>query len=150
MIHRLSTYDPRKHHRTSLRLQGYDYSNPGLYFITVCVYGRECLFGKIIEENMRLSELGEVAKQCWDEIPRHFHNIGLDEYQIMPNHLHGILSINVGTQHVGDVNRRDVQLNVVCALLSIPLLLSGTKSARRVESSTNGGLSVPTKISPKR
>ncbi|MGD1046402.1 MAG: transposase [Bacteroidota bacterium] len=88
----------------STRLKGYDYSQPGEYFVTVNTNNHECLFGTVIEEEMRLSPVGKIAKNCWEEILKHFHNVELDEFVVMPNHLHGIIIIND--------NRRDVQLNV--------------------------------------
>jgi REP element-mobilizing transposase RayT len=87
-------YDPSKHHRRSIRLKGYDYSQAGAYFVTICTHNRECLFGKINDGTMFLNEMGEIAKQCWLEIPNHFPNVTLDEFVIMPNHIHGIIIIN--------------------------------------------------------
>ena len=84
----------RQHNRKSIRLKGYDYSSPGEYFVTVCTYNHGCLFGNIIDENMRLSEIGRIAEQCWKELPAKFINVILDEYIIMPNHIHGIIIIN--------------------------------------------------------
>ena len=96
-------YDPYKHHRRSIRIKEYDYSQGGAYFVTICVHDRECGFGEILDWEMRLSSVGEIARQCWLEIPNHFSNIELDEYVIMPNHVHGIIIIppnTVGVQHV--------------------------------------------------
>lgn len=90
-------YDPNKHHRRSIRLKNYDYSQPGAYFITICTHNRQCLFGEIVNGEMVLNEYGEIAKQCWLEIPVHFPHVQLDEFVIMPNHVHGI--IIVGSRH---------------------------------------------------
>ena len=97
------TYNPDKHHRRSIRLDGYDYSQPCIYFITLCTYNRECLFGEILNGEMRLNEFGKIANQCWLEIPNHFPQTQLDEYIIMPDHIHGIIVLNdfVGVQNVG-------------------------------------------------
>jgi len=97
------TYNPNNHHRRSIRLHGYDYSQPGIYFITLCTYNRECLFGEILNGEMRLNEFGKIANQCWLEIPNHFPQTQLDEYIIMPDHIHGIIVLNdfVGVQNVG-------------------------------------------------
>jgi putative transposase len=84
-------YDPKKHHRRSIRLRGYDYAQEGEYFVTICTFERECVLGEIKDGTMRLSSSGEIAKQCWDEIPRHFENVELGEFVIMPNHLHGVI-----------------------------------------------------------
>ncbi len=87
--------------RRSIRLKGYNYSTPGLYFITICLKDRECLFGKIIEGEMILNDLGLIIKNQWKNVVKRYDNVSLDEYTIMPNHLHGIviieeLIINVG------------------------------------------------------
>jgi len=77
----------------SSRLPGYDYSQNGLYFVTICTKERECFFGEIVNEKMILSEVGKIAKQYWEEIPNHFSHMHLDEFSIMPNHVHGIIEI---------------------------------------------------------
>lgn len=77
----------------SARLKGWDYSSPGYYFITICTKNMECLFGNIINEKIVLSEMGKIAEQYWREIPVHFNDIILDEFVVMPNHIHGIISI---------------------------------------------------------
>jgi len=87
-------YNPDKHHRRSIRLQGYDYSQPGIYFITLCTQNRECLFGEILNGEMRLNEFGKIAHQCWLEMPHHFPHVQLDEFVIMPDHIHGIIVLN--------------------------------------------------------
>ena len=97
-------YNPDKHHRRSIRLQGYDYSQPGIYFITLCTQNRECLFGEILNGEMRLNEFGKIAHQCWLEMPHHFPHVQLDEFVIMPDHIHGIIVLNnivgVGVQNI--------------------------------------------------
>ncbi len=87
-------YDPKKHHRRSIRLQGYDYSKAGLYFITICIEDREHLFGEIKNGKMILNEYGEIAHKEWANTPNIRANIALGEYIIMPNHIHGIIQIN--------------------------------------------------------
>ncbi|MGI5924564.1 MAG: transposase [Lentisphaeria bacterium] len=77
----------------SIRLQGYDYSQAGAYFVTICTHNRACLFGEIVSGEMRLNDAGNIACQCWDDIPVHFPNVDLDEFVVMPNHLHGIIVI---------------------------------------------------------
>jgi REP element-mobilizing transposase RayT len=77
--------------RRSLRLPEFDYSTPGAYFVTVCALDRRCAFGEIVEGEMRMNELGELVAGCWNEIPSHFLNIGLDAFDVMRNHIHGIL-----------------------------------------------------------
>jgi putative transposase len=84
-------YDPDKHHRRSIRLKGYDYTAGGLYFITICAYQRDCLFGEIMNGEMRLNALGQRVHACWQRLPFHFSNLELDAFVVMPNHIHGIL-----------------------------------------------------------
>ena len=91
-------YDPLRHHRRSIRLTGYDYAQAGEYYVTLCVKDRDCILGEILQNEVRLSRIGEIVKQCWEGIPKHFSNAMLDEFIIMPNHLHGIV-ILVGTRH---------------------------------------------------
>ncbi|MFC1725472.1 transposase [candidate division KSB1 bacterium] len=84
------------------RLKGYDYSMPGLYYITFCTFKNIEWFGKVIDGQMNLNDYGDVAKSFWMEIPKIHRNLKLDEVIIMPNHIHGILIINdetVGTEH---------------------------------------------------
>ncbi|MBI3609572.1 MAG: transposase [Nitrospirae bacterium] len=86
-----TTYNREIHHRRSIRLKGYDYSLAGAYFVTVCTWNKECLFGEIVDGEMRMNEYGRVVQDCWDAIPRHFRNVLLDAFVVMPNHVHGIL-----------------------------------------------------------
>ncbi len=87
-------YIPVKHHRQSIRLKGYDYSNDGAYFVTICVANRECLFGCICEGKMQLNKIGEIVHSWWNLMNQKYMNIELDDFIIMPNHLHGIIMIN--------------------------------------------------------
>ncbi len=75
------------------RLHNYDYSQIGYYFVTICTQNRQCLFGKIVEDDMILNEAGKIIDHWWNEIKNKFPNSELDEYVIMPNHLHGIVAI---------------------------------------------------------
>jgi REP element-mobilizing transposase RayT len=75
-------------------LKGYDYSQEGAYFITICTQDRVCLFGDIVDGKMRLNDKGQHVEKCWHEILVHFPNVELDEFVIMPNHVHGILVID--------------------------------------------------------
>ena len=99
-------YDPSRHHRRSIRLKGYDYSHPGLYFVTICTQWRECYFGEVIGASVQLSAIGEIANQYWLEIPNHFKNAVLEGFVVMPNHVHGIICIQEMNHH-----GRGVQLN---------------------------------------
>ena len=96
-------YDPEKHHRRSVRLEEYDYSRAGAYFVTVCVKNKGNSLGKIIDEGVVLSEIGKIAEKCWNEIPIHYPHAQLDKHIIMPNHIHGIIII------IDDVGAEDFQ-----------------------------------------
>ena len=96
-----SKYNPQKHNRQSNRLRGYDYTQSGAYFVTMVTYQRACLFGEIVEGEMRLNELGQIADDCWRAIPDHFDRVELGAYVVMPNHVHGIILINETNADVG-------------------------------------------------
>jgi REP element-mobilizing transposase RayT len=87
------TFNPQKHHRRSIRLKGYDYTQPGAYFVTLVTHDRECLFGEIVDGEMRLNEAGRMAEWTWFDLPNHIDNIELDAFVVMPNHVHGIIII---------------------------------------------------------
>ena len=89
-------YNSHIHHRRSIRLKGYDYSQNGVYFVTICVQNRECLFGKIKNGEMILNNAGKMIEKYWHQIPEHYPNVILDVFVIMPNHVHGILIIDNG------------------------------------------------------
>ncbi len=86
-------YDPAKHHRRSIRLTGYDYTQPGAYFVTICTQGRACLFGEVLDGAMRLNPFGELVQMTWHDLPHHVDDIVLDAFVVMPNHVHGIIMI---------------------------------------------------------
>ncbi len=86
-------YNPNIHHRRSIRLKGYDYSQAGLYFITICIQDRKHLFGNVVNAEMILNDAGKIANDCWLDIPNYFPNANLHEHIIMPNHLHGIIEL---------------------------------------------------------
>jgi putative transposase len=86
-------YDPQKHHRRSIRLKGYDYTQAGWYFITLCIKNREMLFGAVVNGEMVLNEWGKIAEIEWQKTEEIRKNIVIDLYVIMPNHLHGIIGI---------------------------------------------------------
>ena len=98
------SYNPNIHHRRSIRLKEYDYSQKGLYFVTICVQKHKNMFGEIIDKKMCLSPIGIIADVLWYEIKNHAHNIELHEFVVMPDHIHGIIEIvdgTVETTHVG-------------------------------------------------
>jgi REP element-mobilizing transposase RayT len=87
-------YNPEIHHRRSIRLKDYDYSQSGAYFVTICSWSRECLFGEIIDGNMQLEEFGQIIQENWTWLSHQYKYVHLDEWSVMPNHLHGIVVIN--------------------------------------------------------
>ena len=84
-------YDPDFHHRRSVRLKGHDYSTPGMYFVTICTWERRCLLGEIHEHHMVLNEAGTIVDKVWQSTASVRPCVALDEYVVMPNHLHGII-----------------------------------------------------------
>ena len=86
-------YDPDIHKRRSIRLEGYDYSQPGVYFVTVLYTNRLPLFGGIVANGMILNLAGKMIDRWWNELKHNFRNIELDQYVVMPDHFHGIIQI---------------------------------------------------------
>ena len=101
------TSEIQSHHRQSIRLKEYDYSQTGAYFVTVVVHERECLFGEIINDEMRLSQFGKIARVEWFKTMelRPYVKLWDDEFVVMPNHIHGIVWIE--DRSVGSRRRRD-------------------------------------------
>jgi len=83
----------QRQQRRSIRLQGYDYTQEGAYFLTVCAHNRACLFGDVIAGEMRLNDAGRLVQTAWEGLPNHYPRIELDAWVIMPNHVHGIVWI---------------------------------------------------------
>jgi len=100
----MNRYNPNIHHRKSIRLKGYDYSQAGLYFITICVQNREYLFGKIVNAKMELNDAGRMVATEWFKLTSRYDNIKLHEFIIMPNHFHAILEIVGATLVVAQNN----------------------------------------------
>jgi REP element-mobilizing transposase RayT len=103
-------YDPQHHHRRSIRLQEYDYGQVGVYFITICTRDRVCLFGEVVDGQLRLNAAGRFVETCWEGIPDHFPNVELDAFVVMPNHVHGLIVItphDVGARLDGAGSRSD-------------------------------------------
>ena len=96
-------YDPERRRRRSMRLEGYDYSQVGAYFLTICTVDRRILFGKVVNHQMVLNEAGRIVADEWLKSARIRAEIELDAWVVMPNHIHGILTI---TDVGGECNRR--------------------------------------------
>lgn len=92
-------YKKTDHSRQSIRIPGFDYSQAGQYFITICTKDRQNFLGNIRNGKMYLSKIGNIVNKCWLQITKHYPNTELDEYIIMPNHLHGIIEIPVGVEN---------------------------------------------------
>jgi putative transposase len=86
--------DRQEYHRRSMRLEGYDYSLPGAYFITLVTYNRECLFGEVANGEMQVNQYGKIVQRAWMDLPFHYPQVSLDTFVVMPNHVHGIVIIN--------------------------------------------------------
>jgi REP element-mobilizing transposase RayT len=87
-------YDPNRHHRRSIRLRGWDYTNAGAYFVTICVKNSDCVLGEIVDGEMRLNAFGTIVAEYWQNLPQHFPTIELDAFVVMPNHVHFIVWLN--------------------------------------------------------
>jgi putative transposase len=81
----VTRYDRDKHHRRSIRLWGYDYAKPGAYFVTIVTHNRKMLFDDPV--------FRQVVETMWQRIPRHSPHVELDEWVVMPNHVHGVIVI---------------------------------------------------------
>jgi len=97
----MSRYDPDRHHRRSIRLKEYDYTQAGAYFVTICAYQWECLFGDVRDGEMVLSEYGRIVQETWDDLPNHYPHVELDAWVVMPNHVHGIIVLAPDVDVVG-------------------------------------------------
>jgi REP element-mobilizing transposase RayT len=94
-------YNPKTHQRRSIRLRGYDYSQPGSYFVTVCTSNRECLFGNVADGEVALNHVGRVVDEEWSYTEIIRPEVEVDEFVVMPNHLHGIITIRQPEGSVG-------------------------------------------------
>ena len=89
----MANSDPENHRRRSIRLRGYDYSQAGAFFVTICSWNKQCLFGDVVDSDMRLNVIGRIAEEQWQAIPQRFPDVELDAFVVMPNHIHGIVVI---------------------------------------------------------
>jgi putative transposase len=121
-------FDPKIHHRNSIRRPDFDYSHWGPYFVTICARNRECIFGEITGDQPVLSDLGHIIENEWLALPQRFPEIQLDEYIVMPNHFHGIIclaEINIASKKMEDTKiKTGVEVNptlgdIICAFKSL-------------------------------
>jgi REP-associated tyrosine transposase len=103
-----SKFVPKKHHRRSIRLPEYDYSQAGAYYVTIVAWHRESLFGEVVNKEMKLNEAGKIVQWGWKELPKRLQFIEIGAFIVMPNHFHGILIFheNVGATRQGLTNAR--------------------------------------------
>lgn len=99
-------YNKYFHNRRSIRLKGYDYSQSGLYFVTICTKDRVNIFGEIVDGEIILNDYGLIAQKQLIDLPDYFPNIKIDTFCIMPNHIHGIIVIDNDTNSIGAGKRR--------------------------------------------
>jgi len=104
-------YDPKIHHRRSIRLKGYDYSQAGLYYITMCVQNKDYLFGNIVDEQMIKNDAGKMVEKWYLELENKFPDIECGEYVVMPNHFHCIIE---------NISENDVKLGDNASELGAP------------------------------
>ncbi len=105
-------YDAAKHHRRSIRLKGYDYSQAGAYFVTICINGGLHTLGKIHDSQIYLSEPGLMVQNVWDELPLYYPGVEVDVFVSMPDHIHGIIFLT-GNNISGDRPNKPMTLGDV-------------------------------------
>ena len=119
-------FNPEVHHRRSIRLQGYDYSGEGAYFVTICSYKRECIFSTVgaglasalhSKPIIQLKDPGKIILKIWNKIPERFENVLIDDLVIMPNHIHGILFIEKSDKRV-DARPTPTLGDIICSFKS--------------------------------
>lgn len=139
----MQKYNPEIHKRRSVRLKNYDYSQEGLYFVTICCQNKEHFFGKIENGQMILNPIGKIVKQCWEETPKIRPNVMLHQFVVMPNHFHAIVEIVHRRGVLHTPNDNEMQKGVCNTPLRSPsqtlgAIVRGFKSAV----SKNAGFSV--------
>jgi REP element-mobilizing transposase RayT len=110
-------FDPDIHHRHSIRLREYDYSSSGAYFITICAFQRECLFGEVVDGEMRLNEVGKIVREEWLNTAVMRPDVYLDVYVIMPNHFHTVIFVHddIGAHSSAPLRRQSGSIGSIVA-----------------------------------
>jgi putative transposase len=125
---------PQLPNRRSVRLKTFDYSQQGAYFLTICAQHNECLFKRVILEEMILNDVGTIVHECWSEIPRHFSDVELAAHVVMPNHLHGIVVLRGRARHAvplrPDANARKFGAPVAGSIATIARSFKSAASKR--------------------
>jgi putative transposase len=126
--------------RRSVRLPGFDYSQPAAYFLTICSREKRHVFGEIVGGEVRLSAAGRIVDECWREIRVHFPNVELPIHVVMPNHVHGVVLIRLGAVHKSDHRPVEIQRLGAHPPGSIPVIVRSFKAitARRIRESLAG------------
>ena len=129
-------YNPDIHHRRSIRLKGYDYSQSGLYFITLCAVNKICMFGNVVDGKMQLNDIGQLVEQEWLNTINIRHNdVRLHNYIVMPNHFHAIIEIRRGESHSpqtineGNINENDLPQRMKSPSKTVGAIVRGFKGA---------------------
>jgi REP element-mobilizing transposase RayT len=104
-------FNPDIHHRRSIRLKDYDYTQAGVYFVTICAWRQECIFGEVVAGEIRLSIKGKIASEQWMRLEKRFPGIDCSAFVIMPNHIHGIVTMNGGGRGAGEVSEDNSHAN---------------------------------------
>ena len=133
---RQNTNTPR---RKNMRLNGYDYSQPGAYFLTICTHSRECVLGDVVNGKMHLYEAGDIVLDCWNDLANHYAAIELDEFVVMPNHVHGIIVIVDTGKLQGSSPQGAGYKPATTSVGTLPEVVRGFKtfSARRINQTRN-------------
>lgn len=126
-------YNPKYHHRRSIRLKDYDYSTPNWYYVTICTQNKKCLFGEVINGKMILNECGKIVEDELLKTKEIRKNVDLDYYVIMPNHLHAIIIIKYQLKSTNENGRGELQFSTANKFISpsqtIGAIVRGFKSA---------------------
>lgn len=99
-----------KYRVKTIRLENWNYAWDGFYFFTICVKDKECCLGNVVDHKIYLSRIGKIVYEIWGSLSKHHKNIFLDEFIVMPNHVHGIIQIynrNINQHGINTINRRD-------------------------------------------
>lgn len=121
--------------RINPRLSFHDYASAGTYFVTICTRHRAPLFGRILDGAMHLSQAGRIFADCWLQLPHHFPDLELDAFVIMPDHIHGILTITRHQRNRHDMTRRECDIPG-----SLGVIIRSLKSATTREINRTRGL----------
>jgi putative transposase len=120
--------DPDLFRRKSIRLRARDYSLPGFYFVTLCTHERRFLFGDIVDGVMHLNCMGRAVESCWRDIPRHYPHAALDEFVVMPNHIHGVIQIYRDAWEPAQMPVRAVGIPIVPGLVMLGANISDNRT----------------------